>query len=70
MVESICCGLLYFRQSVEWSSDVAWWTCRAIQSLEWIRSHHEGLHRKIERRPSTTLQQMWGSTVVVVFSQI
>ena len=35
-------GLLYFQQFVEWSSDVDWWTCLAVQSLEWIRSlHHE-----------------------------
>ena len=29
-----------------------WWTCGTIQSLEWIRSHHEGRNRQIERGSS------------------
>ena len=40
----VCC--------TEWSSDVAWWTCRTEQSLEWLRSHHKGRDRQIERGSS------------------
>ena len=39
----VCCT---FCQSTVWITDVAWWTCRAVQSPEWSRSHHEGRHIK------------------------
>ena len=29
-----------------------WWTCSTIESLEWIRSHHKGRNRQVERESS------------------
>ena len=34
------------------AGDVAWWTCRTVQSLEWLRSHHQGRDGQIERGSS------------------
>ena len=33
-------------------SDVAWWTCCTVQSLEWLLSHNEGRNGQVERGSS------------------